>query len=158
MALLLVRHAAALSRRTWRSSDASRPLTDRGHAQAVALVDRLRHFDVAHVYSSPATRCYQTIAPLAASRALPIVPARELFEGAVLDGVRFARALATAEKDVVLCSHGDVVPAILESYLDEGVDLGVAPACEKGSTWILDFAAPGGAPAATYLPPTDVMS
>jgi len=48
----------------------------------------------------------------------------------------------------VLCTHGDVVPTVLDAILP-GDD---HPRSKKGSTWAIELAGPG-APAGRYLPP-----
>ncbi len=55
----------------------------------------------------------------------------------------------------VLCSHGDVIPAVLASLAASGVDLGNDPRCPKGCTWVLE--APGGVDITRvrYLPPPE---
>jgi 2,3-bisphosphoglycerate-dependent phosphoglycerate mutase len=58
--VLLVRHAES----SGQVADA--PLTERGHAQAVALVERLLAHRVERIVSSPYLRARQTIAPFAA--------------------------------------------------------------------------------------------
>jgi antitoxin (DNA-binding transcriptional repressor) of toxin-antitoxin stability system len=40
--------------------------------------------------------------------------------------------------DVVLCSHGDVIGAIVTALRHRGVDLGEQPTWRKASTWVLD--------------------
>ncbi len=70
MSVLLVRHAKAGDRDKWGPRDDLRPIRAAGEAQAEALVDQLAHFHVERVLSSPYLRCTQTVAPLAAARAL----------------------------------------------------------------------------------------
>src|SRR5437016_3112799 len=56
----------------------------------------------------------------------------------------------------VFCTHGDVVPMLLEHYANRGVDIGAAPQWPKGSTWALDTDATGEVTAVRYLaPPPD---
>ncbi len=70
MPVLLVRHAVALSRRSWAGKDADRPLDDRGHNQARSLVPLLEATAVVRVLASPAIRCVATVEPLAEHRGL----------------------------------------------------------------------------------------
>src|SRR5690606_33778538 len=64
------RHAKAQPRADWEGTDASRPLTPRGQAQAEAIVGPLRAFGVRKIVTSDAVRCRRTVRPLA--RALGI--------------------------------------------------------------------------------------
>lgn len=148
MRLLLVRHAVALRRRDWVGDDLARPLTPRGVAQAEALPDRLRDYEVKRILSSPFVRCIDTVHPLAVERGLPVEETAELAEGRGTDlATRLDRDEDAA---VVLCSHGDVLPQLLVALvpvLPEGEVI-----CQKGSVWIVE-AAPGRVARATYLPP-----
>jgi hypothetical protein len=55
----------------------------------------------------------------------------------------------------VLCTHGDVMPMLLEHYATHGLDLGANPQCPKGCTWVLETDATGDVRKAQYLPPAD---
>jgi 8-oxo-dGTP diphosphatase len=148
--VLLVRHAVAVARRRWDGPDDLRPLTGRGSRQAQALVGLLERFGVARVLSSPSARCRDTVAPLAHHRSLPVEEVDDLAEGRA--GAATALARSCADVDVVLCTHGDVVPEVLEA-LDEG-RLGLARhvPLAKGSVWLLE-GRDGGFTGACYLPP-----
>jgi probable phosphoglycerate mutase len=73
--LLLVRHGESTANvaHQLETRPPGAPLTDRGHAQARALVDTLAGHDVVAVHASRATRAQQTAAPLAAALGLPVV-------------------------------------------------------------------------------------
>jgi broad specificity phosphatase PhoE len=151
MTVLLVRHTHAGDRAAWDGDDRRRPVSDRGAEQAEALVDLLASYPVERVLSSPYVRCVQSVAPLAAARSLEVEEEDLLAEGAPLDLVRQLLRRSAAQ-DVVLCSHGDVIGAVVSDLARRGVDLGPAGATwEKASTWILD----GDPlhPLASYLPP-----
>lgn len=160
MPVLLVRHAAAGSRRAWAGRDADRPLDDRGRQQAAGLVEVLAPFDVVDVRSSPAVRCVATVEPLAASRGLGAEPNDVLFEGNGALALALVRTLLPPASvsaglegpTVVLCSHGDVIPEVLGHLEREGADLGDNRRCQKGSTWVLTVQ-PDGAVVGRYLPP-----
>ena len=64
-ALIVLRHANAVARRTWDGPDLERPLTPRGLVQARALPGLLAAYGVTRLMSSPAARCVQTLAPYA---------------------------------------------------------------------------------------------
>lgn len=130
----LVRHAKAESRdRWWGKPDRERPLTEDGWEQSRLLAHQiLADGPLAGLYSSPFTRCTQTLAPLAQKTGLPIIPEDVLGEATrlpVLDGgdawvasawlggraIALVNRVVAQHRDerVVLCSHGDVIPALL---------------------------------------------
>jgi broad specificity phosphatase PhoE len=157
VSLLLLRHVHAGDRDAWTGDDRRRPISATGLRQALALVDRYAERPVVGIVSSPYTRCVQSVEPLSASRGLLIEEAEELAEGAPLDVVdRFLRAQARRGErdggDVVLCSHGDVIGAVVTHLGRAGAELpSPTPTWAKASTWILD----GGLddPAPVHLPP-----
>jgi 8-oxo-dGTP diphosphatase len=134
--IYLVRHARAGERSAWDGEDWLRPLSGRGHAQARALIDVLEKATFEHVLSSPYVRCIETVVPIATVRGFAVEPDDALEEGAA---VRGAVALVQKHLDhgAVLCTHGDVMPALLEYYAKRGVDIGPAPQWPKGCTWVL---------------------
>ncbi len=151
VSVLLIRHAHAGSRRDWSRDDRLRPLSGRGYRQAKRLVDLLAPWSPQRILSSPYTRCFETVAPLARSLALPVEAAEDLAEGAAQEALALMRSVA-GEK-IALCTHGDVVPEILVALADEDrLDLGPNPRQAKGSTWVLDSNG-GRFVKATYLPP-----
>ena len=79
--LLVVRHADAGDKRTWRGRDALRPLSPAGHRQAEGLVVRLEDYPVERILCSPTLRCRQTVEPLARDRMLRIEPVPALGVG-----------------------------------------------------------------------------
>lgn len=154
MTIYLVRHVKAGERRTWDDDDRLRPVSKTGQAQARALVGQLDGERFQHIVSSPYVRCIESVAPLASTRGLAIEVADGLAEEAPLD-----EALAVVRKHAaggaVLCSHGDVIPMLLEHYARQGVDLGPHPQCAKASIWVLDTTAGGDVTAARYVAPED---
>jgi 8-oxo-dGTP diphosphatase len=137
MPVLLVRHAAALDRDEWREDDEHRPLKKRGRRQAEGLVGVLAGYEVERVLSSPFVRCVETVAPLARHLGVEVEPSDALAEGASHEAVALVRALAG--HTVALCSHGDVIPRVLEHVVvHDGVDLGHDPRWAKGSVWVLE--------------------
>jgi 8-oxo-dGTP pyrophosphatase MutT (NUDIX family)/phosphohistidine phosphatase SixA len=124
--VLLVRHARAGDRAEWTGDDRLRPLDRRGRRQADALVAPVTGYPVMRLVSSPYLRCTQTLQPLATRLGLPVEPDEALAEGV---GVGEARALFArlGPGPVVLCTHGDVVEALV----------GEGQPKKKGSTWLL---------------------
>jgi broad specificity phosphatase PhoE len=153
MKVYWVRHAAAVRRSEWRGAEKLRPLSGGGHRQAQRLLDFFGGVAIEHLLTSPDLRCRQTLEPLAAQRGLPV-----RFDARLASGRSAAGALALlAElggRDVVLCSHGDVIPRVIERFCDEGLRLERELVCDKGSVWIVE-GEPGRRARARYVaPPT----
>jgi 8-oxo-dGTP diphosphatase len=135
----LVPHCTSVLRDGWTDSHDVRPLAELGHRQAAALVTAIGT-DVGGIYSSPTTRCRQTVGPLAAAARLPVRDLSELYEAgdfgepaAGTEGMpavmvpaigggwaagrmlRAVRVMAAAHPGgrVVAASHGDVIPVML---------------------------------------------
>lgn len=147
----LLRHAAAGSRVRWTGDDRLRPLSSRGERQAEAVAAALAGADIDRILSSPYRRCRQTVEPLAAMLGIEIEEVEALAEGASLDD---ALALLTLVSDstALLCSHGDLIPALLSETERCGADLATAE-CRKGSVWTINNS--GGRCQATYLAPSE---
>jgi hypothetical protein len=62
--------------------------------------------------------------------------------------------LADAPPGTIVCSHGDLIPAIVETLAGDGLSLAGEAGWRKGSTWILDRD-DGRFVRARYLPPPD---
>jgi 8-oxo-dGTP diphosphatase len=153
MGILLVRHAKAGDRGKWDGSDADRPLTKKGWAQATALATVLPKLNggVSTVLSSPFLRCRQTVEPLAGSVGAHVLEDRRLAEGA-----RFEDALELLDElpdGAVLCSHGDVIPDVVHALVRRGMQVDGAPDWRKGSTWVLERATDGRFVRATAIAP-----
>jgi len=149
--LYLVRHAVPVRRGAWRGPERLRPLSSGGHRQAYRLVDLLGRAPLARILSSPHLRCRQTVEPLAARRGLALETDHRLAEGSAA-GEAFALVAGLGRDDTVLCSHGDLVPALIESLCERGLRLGGELQCAKGSVWVLE-GAPSRLHSASYLSP-----
>ena len=134
MSILLVRHADAESRQGWHDDDRLRPLSAKGVGQAEGLVALLADHRIDTIVSSPAVRCTATVVPLAAARGLDLVTDECLWEG---NPVAAVRRLVDDLDHAVLCSHGDLIPDLLNVLIAEGMEA-VGRDCKKGSTWVLD--------------------
>ena len=77
---------------------------------------------------------------------------RSLAEGGNIDSVlaMIGKHMGTG---ALLCSHGDIIPAVLESLAAGGIDLGPEPRCPKGCTWVLESEHGGDITRVSYLPP-----
>ena len=134
--LYVVRHAHAGSRDQATGPDHERPLSERGWRQAQALVEVLGEAGITRLVSSPYRRCVQTLEPLAGTLGLAVEVDERLAEG-----TGFAPALAVAEEltaaPAVVCSHGDVIPDLLEALVRRGMELQDPARWPKASTWVL---------------------
>jgi 8-oxo-dGTP diphosphatase len=136
MAAYVVRHAKAGDRAEWKGDDRLRPLTKSGREQAIAVAELLTGEPIDRILSSPYVRCLQTVEPLAARRKLPIEPRKDLEEGA--GGESVIKLLQEAKgRNLVLCTHGDVVEELLERLIEEGLVARARASNEKGGTWVL---------------------
>lgn len=136
MTLYLVRHAHAGRRSAWTSDDRLRPLTERGRTQAEKIGVALEPARPGTILTSPAVRCLQTVLPLADRLGTPAVGDPRIFEGArrsVLEDL----IADVADDDVVLCSHGDVIPMILDLLIDDGLRIEGRTVWQKASTWTI---------------------
>lgn len=137
MTLHVVRHAHAGQRSAWTGDDRLRPLSERGETQARGIASDLAPCAPATVLASPATRCVQTVTPLAEKLGLEVHPDDRLFEGAGRDEI--AEVVAeVADVDAVLCSHGDVIPILLGLLVDDGMRPERDLIWQKGSFWIVE--------------------
>ena len=137
MPLYLVRHAKAGSRSAWEGDDCDRPLVENGWAQANGLAVLLAPMNPIVLLSSPYLRCIQTLEPLAEACGLPVQIETRLEEDSPLE--RSLAALEDAPDNAVMCSHGDVIPDVLNGLIRRGmfVDAGAPLALRKAATFIL---------------------
>jgi 8-oxo-dGTP diphosphatase len=120
--LALIRHAHAHPRGSWRGDDQERPLDGRGAAQAAAMAPLLAAYGVRRLVSSPAVRCADTLRPYALFLDLPIRVKEDLSEeGYEADPKRAPRhlqRLLERGRPAAVCSHGPVMPDLLEILAD----------------------------------------
>ena len=138
----LVRHAKAGDRARWTEDDRFRPLTKKGRHQAEALVDVFRDRVVERIVTSPYVRCVQTVRPLALERRLTLETDAALGEAVSVEASLELLA-RIADAPTVLCSHGDVIPALVEHLAETGARIVTDRDWKKGSTWVLERGADG---------------
>ena len=107
MRWLLIRHGESEGNREWRlQGQREYPLTSRGGCQAEALAQRLTHWPVAAVYSSPLCRAWETAHLIAERQDLTVqaLPAIQEYDFGELTGLTWweihERAPAVAEAAV----------------------------------------------------------
>jgi len=115
----LVRHASAGSRREWVGDDRLRPLDARGEKQARRLAQELEVRKLDRIVSSPYVRCVETVRPLAAERGLELEERTEIAEGASR-AETFGLLDELEGSNFLLCTHGDVVFALLGEGMKKG--------------------------------------
>jgi 8-oxo-dGTP diphosphatase len=135
MALFLVRHAKA-GHREFGPVDRERPLSADGHTQAKALVKYMVDVPVTRLLSSPYTRCRQTLAPLAEATGLTLETTSQLSEGAPFEPV--LQLLSELADGSVLCSHGDLIPDVMQALIRRGLSINGDQNWSKGSVWVLE--------------------
>ena len=92
--------------------------------------------------------------PLAGERGLPVEPVEELAEGASLEAA-IALVRKHAISGAVLCTHGDVLPMLLDHYAAAGIDIKTDREWPKGCVWTLQTDGTGEVVSARYTaPPT----
>lgn len=133
--IYLVRHAKAGERRTWEGDDVERPLSKKGWRQSEAIAKRLEKKGVTALYSSSYLRCVQTLEPLSDRVDLPLQTDERLFEDEPFEPV--LEMIAEVENGAVLCSHGDIVPAVIQALHRRGMELHTPPDWRKASIWVL---------------------
>jgi 8-oxo-dGTP diphosphatase len=136
MSLYVVRHAKAGRRSEWTGNDAARPLSKSGWRQAAGIADRLGGEPLSSLHSSPYVRCLQTLQPLAERCAMTVESDDRLAEDA---GFEPALALLGEVGDgAVVCSHGDVIPALIDALRRRGIKVTTAPDWRKATIWVLE--------------------
>ncbi len=136
MQLYMVRHAHA-GQRSHDGRDIYRPLSPDGQERATELIEVFDGLSIDRLMSSPATRCAQTLAPLGSARGMKVEECQDLWEGSSIADALSAMEIDDAES-VVACSHGDIIPALIDTLGARGVPI-TGRGCELGSIWILHF-------------------
>ncbi len=133
--IYLVRHAKAGERRVWDGDDEARPLSKLGWKQSEAIAQRLAAKGATSLHSSPYVRCMQTLEPLAKRLGVSVDAEQRLFEGEPFEPV--LDLLGEVGTGAVLCSHGDIIPDVIQALVRRGMEVQTAPDWRKGSIWVL---------------------
>jgi phosphohistidine phosphatase SixA len=122
-AIIALRHGKAMPPDTWYGPDSTRPLLQRGVDQAMSVSHGIAAYRPARLISSTAERCLRTIAPTARLTGLDVTEDVDISQDAYrADAARVDRLVAKRLKKgvtTVLCSHGPVLPQIIEAIARE---------------------------------------
>lgn len=141
MVIHLIRHAHAGRRREWTGDDSLRPLSEKGRAQARVIAQCLEGAALDLLLSSRFLRCVQTLEPLAEGSGLAVANDPALTEGATGAAALDLLIAAAAEgQRVGACSHGDVIPAMIDEAVARGAVLDGPPTARKGARYELHLA------------------
>src|SRR6056297_1111444 len=123
--IYLVRHAKAGERRVWEGDDEARPLSRHGWKQSETIAERLAAKGATELYASPYLRCVQTLEPLARRLGVDVHEERRLFEGEPFEPV--LDLLGEVANGSVLCSHGDIIPEVIQALHRRGMEVQSRP-------------------------------
>ncbi|HEX4442009.1 MAG TPA: NUDIX domain-containing protein [Galbitalea sp.] len=116
-ALIVVRHGKAVPQEAWDGPDSTRPLLVRGTAQAASIAPGIAAYRPEKIYTSTATRCVATIAPLAELTGVKpkqvVGISQVAFESDQATIGELLEKRMKSKATVVLCSHGPVIPEII---------------------------------------------
>jgi 8-oxo-dGTP diphosphatase len=150
--IFLIRHGHAGSRAKWGGDDDLRPLSAQGRRQAEHLAGIVGDAPVGRLVASPSRRCAETLGPLRERTGLTVESVEELAEGT--GGAKAERfLLSIADQNPVACSHGDVIPRVLQRLHASGMRVQTDTVAAKGSLWVLDLDDSGAVTAGTYHAP-----
>jgi 8-oxo-dGTP diphosphatase len=122
--LIVLRHAKAKPRDSWKGDDLDRPLNGVGTKQAKTLTPVLSAYGVRRVVSSPAVRCTQTLEPFAHDiKTFLEIDDRLSEETRFADVNRSVSAMLDRKKPVALCTHRPTLPWIFDAVGVDTVDL-----------------------------------
>lgn len=151
----LARHAEAGEKRSWLRADQERPLTAMGQRQAAGLAQSLAILKGPRLVSSPYLRCVQTLDPLAARLGTGVATDVRMIPHADTRGLTPQDDLF---HDTVICTHGEVIAALLRRWSLEGVVTMPIPhstirknSTAKGAAWM--FVDDGDRVAGHYIRP-----
>ena len=130
----LLRHSAAGDRTKWKGEDPKRPLTKKGRKQSEVVAKALAKREIERIVTSPYERCIETVRPLAERIGAKIEVDQGLAESPDIDAA-YALVDSLVGYNAVLCSHGDVIPAVMNRLMWAGLTLDSRFYCSKASVW-----------------------
>jgi 8-oxo-(d)GTP phosphatase len=126
--VILLRHAKAVGKSSWRRADDRRPLDDAGRADAKALAELLACFSPrARLITSPAVRCVETLRPFAEASGAELREEPSLYihtQSSRTDpadsppsiAALMAQAVAAGEP-TIFCAHRENIPVLQAAAL-----------------------------------------
>jgi broad specificity phosphatase PhoE len=159
-------HMDAVVRNDWTGPGDERPLTDLGRSQSGRIAAQLSSSPVHAIYSSPAKRCTESLEALSAKSGLPVTvlpgfrdtlgykapsgwenpdrPGGDPLGGALSAGSAFAAFGQIKDQlpeggRAVLCSYGDIVPALLAFLAGANGDEMPAKTSKKGAIYTVEL-------------------
>ena len=139
-AVLLVRHAKAGKRSSWKKDDRLRPIDALGQAQAAAIGRVGELFAPKRILAAPLVRCEQTIAPLALGLELSVRTATAFsdarFERHPHRAVDALSSMSRSRRVTAVSSQGVVIPGLLDYLCPPRA----RHDSRKGSIWAVFFA------------------
>ncbi|WP_439029389.1 NUDIX hydrolase [Gordonia terrae] len=142
--LLLVRHAKAGRRSTYKGDDRLRPLDKLGRAQADALVPLLVAFGATRVHAADRVRCEQTLEPLqyrlgVDMRSEPALSEESYKADPSAAQQRICELASESSEVLAVCSQGKVIPPLMDWWAEhDGITLPKV-STRKGSVWVLSL-------------------
>lgn len=120
-AIIALRHGKAVPPPSWDGPDSTRPLLQRGVDQALSVAPGIAAYRPAKLISSPAERCLRTIAPTARVTGLEVREKVQISQDAYQSGgtavTRVVAKRLRKSVTTVLCSHGPVLPQIIDAVV-----------------------------------------
>lgn len=149
--LYLVRHSKAGERRLWNGDDLDRPLSKKGWKQSQMIGKRLAKFKPTELVSSPYVRCIQTLEPLGEMIDTKVNIDQRLCEDEPFEPV--LDLLRELPAGSVMCTHGDIIPAVTQALVRRGMKMNTPPDWRKSAVWVLKRNKKGDIVNATVRPP-----
>lgn len=122
-AIIAVRHGKTVPPSDWDGPDATRPLLHRGLIQVAGIAPSIAAFHPVKLISSTAARCQATLVPASTITGLAVTATDDISQDAYERGkARVSKVVRRRlEKRVtaVLCSHGPVLPDIVDVIAQE---------------------------------------
>ena len=117
-AVVALRHGKAVPASSWNGPDSTRPLEHAGIEEARAAARAIAAYNPTKLISSTAARCISTIEPLATMLGLDVKATAAISQDAYEDGIanvhRVVSKRVAKRQSTVLCSHGPVLPEIID--------------------------------------------
>lgn len=125
---IVVRHGKAVPVSNWDGPDSTRPLLHAGLEQARAIAGGLASYGVNTIYSSPASRCVNTIGPVSyltgANVKIANKVAQDNYDARGELPELFVTKRLRKNEPIIVCSHGPVIPQIVQSLIEAtGADI-----------------------------------